>query len=69
MMPPTIATPAKIFIYFTIFSFKNFAFSGGISVGGGGGEDGDPSDIELCEGADPSDIELCEGANPSDAET
>jgi hypothetical protein len=44
-----MTTPATTLIFFIIFSLKNFAFSGG--------EDGDPSDIELCEGANPSDAE------------
>src|SRR6266566_7686562 len=67
MMPPMITTPATILSFFIIFLFKNFAFSGGISVGGGGGDDGNPTDIELCEGANPSDAVddngWCEGVN------
>jgi hypothetical protein len=57
MIPPMIITPATILSFFIISLFKNFLFSRGLSVGGGGGEDGDPSDIELCEGANPSDAE------------
>ena len=72
MMPPMITTPATILSFFIIFLFKNFAFSGGISVGGGGGDDGNPTDIELCEGANPSDAVddngWCEGVNWSGRE-
>ena len=72
MTPPMIMTPATILSVFIIFLFKNFAFSRGPSVGGGGGEDGDPSDTELCEGTNPSDAEKysedSEDSDPPDAD-
>jgi hypothetical protein len=49
--------------------FKNFAFSRGPSFNDGEGEDCDPSDIELREGASPSDAEkYCEDSDPPDAD-
>lgn len=68
MALPTITTAATILSFFIILSLKNFVFSRGLSVGGGG-EDGDPSDSELYEGTNPSDAEkYCEDSDPSDAD-
>ena len=64
MMLLMIVTAPAILSFFTIFSFKNFSFSGG--------EDGDPSegsDIELCEGVNRPDAETwCEIGDPSDVD-
>lgn len=58
--PPMRVTIPAILSFFTILSLKNLAFSGG--------EDGDPSDIESCEGDNPSDaVKYCEVSDPSDA--
>jgi hypothetical protein len=67
MVPPTITTPATIPIFFIIFLLKNFAFSGGVSVGGGEGECGDPSDVKWSDGINPSDIEWSKGTDSSNA--
>ncbi|KAF8490808.1 hypothetical protein F5888DRAFT_1739706 [Russula emetica] len=62
MVPPTIATPATILSFFIIFLLKNFASSGGVSVGDEEleGEGCDPSNVKCCDGANPSGIEWCE---------
>jgi hypothetical protein len=67
MTPPITITPAKILSFFIIFSLKNPALSGGVSVGGedeGGNpsgvkDGGDPSGIK--DGTNPSGMECCEG--------
>jgi hypothetical protein len=60
-----IVTPAIILIFFTIFSVKNFAFSGG--------EDGDSSDVDIDWSECPAETgpvddngdEWCEAVNAS----
>ena len=65
MAPPMIPPPARTLSPFTISSLKNFALSGGVSVGGEESEGGDPSVVKWSDGGGGSEAKWCDGVNPS----